>query len=455
MTLIKKATAILLSIVMLVSFSGCGKSTSWAMKYGDYEAKAGVLLYYQMQAYNEALDKAKKENPDLDTADLKAVQALNFEGLPIKEWINNQVADNLRKYLAVQSKFDEYDLSLTDDEVSEVDENFEMYWSYFEEMFTKNGIGKESYKDIMTLTYKSNALFKHFYAKGGLEEYPEEDLENYYEENYARVKYIALNLTDSSGSEYDQAKKDEVKKMAEDYIKRAKKGEEFDSLIKEYNDYYQALSAENTTDENAELSTNSLEELTEETTTTESEEDSSVETTVSGEEDSDATSTSTSEESDDSSETTTIKNENEDEDDTITSIEETEDDTVTTTEDEDATTTSEETADPYVNDQIIAKGKDDSYNPSQVVNEAIFNDAKVDGDPIFVEDKENLKYYVVVRLDIMEREDLWTDEYKVSLLLEILGDEYDEKLLSFATLEAINRNERAFKRYDPFNLKFE
>lgn len=444
MTLIKKATAILLSIVMIVSFSGCGKSTSWAMKYGDFEARAGVLLYYQMQAYNEALDKASKENPELDTADSKAVKALNFDGVPIKEWINNQVSDNLRKYLAVQSKFDEYGLSLTDDEVSEVDENLEMYWSYFEQngnMFSKNGIGKESYRDVMTLTYKSNALFKHFYAKGGIEEYPEEDLENYYKENYARVKYIALNLADSAGSEYDQAKKDEVKKMAEDYIERAKKGEEFDSLIKEYNEYYQALSAENTDDENAELSTNSLEELTEETTTTESEEDT------------EATATSILEESDDSSETTTIKDED---DDTVTTIEETEDDTVTTTEDEtDEAIASEENTDPYVNEQIIAKGKDDSYNPSQVVNEAIFNDAKVDGDPIFVEDKENLKYYVVVRLDIMEREDLWTDEYKVSLLLEILGDEYDEKLLSFATLEAINKNERAFKRYDPFNLKFE
>jgi len=443
MTLIKKATAILLSIVMIVSFSGCGKSTSWAMKYGDFEARAGVLLYYQMQAYNEALDKASKENPELDTADSKAVKALNFDGVPIKEWINNQVSDNLRKYLAVQSKFDEYGLSLTDDEVSEVDENLEMYWSYFEQngnMFSKNGIGKESYRDVMTLTYKSNALFKHFYAKGGLEEYPEEDLENYYKDNYARVKYIALNLTDSAGSEYDQTKKDEVKKMAEDYIKRAKKGEEFDTLINEYNEYYQALSAENTDDENAELSTNSLEELTEETTTTESEEDT------------EATATSILEESDDSSETTTIKDED---DDTVTTIEETEDDTVTTTEDEtDEAIASEENTDPYVNEQIIAKGKDDSYNPSQVVNEAIFNDAKVDGDPIFVEDKENLKYYVVVRLDIMEREDLWTDEYKVSLLLEILGDEYDEKLLSFATLEAINRNERAFKRYDPFNLKF-
>ncbi len=450
MTLIKKATAILLSIVMIVSFSGCGKSTSWAMKYGDYEAKAGILLYYQMQAYNEALDKAKKENPDLDTADLKAVQALNFEGLPIKEWINNQASDNLRKYLAVQSKFDEYGLSLTDDEVSEVDKNLETYWSYFEEMFTKNGIGKASYEDVMTLTYKSNALFKHFYAKGGIEEYPEEDLENYYKENYARVKYIALNLADSAGSEYDQAKKDEVKKMAEDYIERAKKGEEFDSLIKEYNDYYQALSAENTTDENAELPTEGSEEIVSETTTAESEVNSSVESTVSGEEDSDTTTTSTSEESDDSSDTTTVKNE---EDDTITSIDETEDDTVTTTADEDAT--SEEAADPYVNEQIIAKGKDESYNPSQVVNEAIFNDAKVDGDPIFVEDKENLKYYVVIRLDIWDRKDLWTDEYKVSLLLELLGDKYDEKLLSFATLEAINKNERAFKRYDPFNLKFE
>lgn len=59
---------------------------------------------------------------------------------------------------------------------------------------------------------------------------PKEDVEKYYDENYARVKYIAMELKDADGNSLDDDGKAEIKAMADDYVERANNGENFDDL---------------------------------------------------------------------------------------------------------------------------------------------------------------------------------------------------------------------------------
>ena len=58
--------------------------------------------------------------------------------------------------------FDELELSLTQDELDEIDEYVESSWQNNEDMFTENGISKDSIKEIMTSSYKSDAIFKAY-----------------------------------------------------------------------------------------------------------------------------------------------------------------------------------------------------------------------------------------------------------------------------------------------------
>lgn len=71
-------------------------------------------------------------------------------------------------------------------------------------------------------------------------------------QNRIRVKWIALQLKDGAGNLLKSDGKAEVKKLAEKYIRRAKDGEDFEALIKEYDDFYAKLVADATGEETKE-----------------------------------------------------------------------------------------------------------------------------------------------------------------------------------------------------------
>ena len=139
--------------------------------------------------------------------------------------------------------FDELELSLTQDELDEIDEYVESSWQNNEDMFTENGISKDSIKEIMTSSYKSDAIFKAYYGEGGSENVTEDQLKDFYTENNARVKFVDMDMHDSEGNDLDEAGKKELQDMAKDFLKRAESAdseeamlEEFDKFQEEYDD---------------------------------------------------------------------------------------------------------------------------------------------------------------------------------------------------------------------------
>jgi len=114
-----------------------------------------------------------------------------------------------------------------------------------------------------------------------------------------------------------------------------------------------------------------------------------------------------------------------------------------------------ELLDPYANDSLLFKGsEEDGYNPSKVVNEAAFDKCVIGGDPVVVEDEENLAVYVIKRYDIREREDLLEGEDREGILWEILKEDFEKKALEWVPEDAIKRNSRSYRRYDPFDIQY-
>ncbi|MGN0606071.1 MAG: hypothetical protein ACI4JM_06085 [Oscillospiraceae bacterium] len=463
MSLGKKIIASLAALTLAVSASGCGtgKGTAWAARYEDYEVNAGIFIYYEMSAYYEAANKAKEADENLDTTDKKALKASVIDGKDMLTWIQDDATDNLRKYLAVQAEFDNRGLELTQEEIDEINESVDGSWDYYGSYYEENGIGKESFKKITELSYKSEALFKSYYGEGGTDEVSMDTVKDYYDENYARVKYITLSLNDTDGNALDDDTKAERKKMAEEFVERANKGENFDSLIAEYDEYIAKLAEEAAAAETAET------EAAETTAETESEE-TTAETSVSAEntdetaealESEEVTVTeaeAANDEAKETAETEASKNETAETEETSAETKVSEEKTAETEETSAGTDESEETAETeensYANEKIIKKGSDDSYTPSEKVNKAIFEAEQ--GKAFFVDDSdENSNYYVVVRYDILERTDLFEGDGLTSILREIKGDEYDEKLLAIVTLENIVKNQSAYKRYNPFDFE--
>ena len=456
----KKILAGAAALAVALTCTGCS-DTSWGAKAGDTEYRAGIYIYHAMNAFFDA--DSKKAETDTD------VFAASIEDMPAKDWMMKETEKNLKLQAAVDQKFDELGLELDEYSTAYADYMVEQMWSQYGEMFEGYGIGKESYRDVYLNSIKRDEIFMKYYnSEDGITPVAEDDIKAHLLDNYARVKYIALNLKDAEGNLLKSEGKAEVMKMAEDYLARAQSGESFDALIAEYDAYWSELTgADEETDdssdnsegggqiiaiEDAEGNTITLfdeEDDVSEVTVPENpanddspEEETSVnedteETTVpETEADDSETDESTDEEADEPAETEAPESETE-----PVSSYNTETTAAETEPSEDVSADADEEDIAAVNNEKVIKKGD--YSPSKNVNEAIFSTMK-DGEYKIIEDGEY--YYLVYRMELFSDETYY-DTNKNAALYEMKEEEFSAMVDSWAEAVSLTINDAAVKRY--------
>ena len=68
-----------------------------------------------------------------------------------------------------------------------------------------------------------------------MQKYYDEHKKDYYKDE-VKASHILISTVDDNGKQLSEAKKKEAKKKAEEVLKKAKSGEEFSELAKEYSD---------------------------------------------------------------------------------------------------------------------------------------------------------------------------------------------------------------------------
>lgn len=231
----KKSAPAALALAAALSLTGCGKDTSWGAKINGRTLRAGIMIYYQSSAVSEAYSyKTDAETSVLD---------ITIEDMPARDWINAKVVSDMREFAAVESKFDELQLEFSDNEDAKTSVAVDQWWDYLQEYYEKLGISKQSYLDVALNGTKREAIFDYYYGKNGVNAVSDEEIKAYLSESNARIKYIEMPLRDGEGNLLKSAGKTELKTMAEGYIGRAEKGESFEDISDEYDDYYAALQA--------------------------------------------------------------------------------------------------------------------------------------------------------------------------------------------------------------------
>ena len=474
----RKVLAAATALTMVFAVTACGEGTSWIAECQDEKINSGIYIYYQTEAMSEATSKLTKENAELDTKDEKLLKTLTVDGVNVSQWVNDKAAKQVKIFAAVNQKFDELGLELTPEDQDNVKNMSETFWQYYSSMYEQNGIGEDSFRKIVEYDYKKNKVFLHYYGEGGEKECDDAQLAAYLEGNYSRVKYIKFDLTDSEGNALDNDAKAEVKKLAEEYRKKAESGKNFDDLIDEYNDYKAkkaeeaaAEESENAegTDEAAVTTAVSGEEAETTGEVTGAEEDAAVTeavsddkaavTTAETEEDTEGEETTTAADSDEekAEETTAaVTDENGEPAETTAAVTDENGEPAVTEEASEEKDEAEEDADPYKNESVFKKGsEDDGYNPSEKVNKAVFNDCKVGGPAVLVEDEENNGLYLIQRLDITDREDYFEGDQRTNMLSEMFKDDFENMAVEWADSYGITFNDASVKRYDPFNIKYD
>ena len=250
----KKAAAALAAAAMTVAGAGCtvGSGSAYAMTIDGEQINAGIYIYYSYASYMELTQTLQSQNSELDVKDDNVVKEQKMDGVSSEEWIKNKALEYCQRYVAIEKKFDELDLSLTEEESKDVESTIDSFWDTNGEIYEKNGISKNSVKSVLENTYMTNEVFLYYYGVDGEEGTTEDDLKQYYEENNARVRYIKFDLTDGNGEALDDAGKKEMKAKVEDYLGEinALKGDEdamedeMDNVQSDYNAYVTSISEE-------------------------------------------------------------------------------------------------------------------------------------------------------------------------------------------------------------------
>lgn len=470
MKLLKRAAAALLSVCTAVTCASCGENTANAMKVGDYDVRAGIYLYYVVNAYSDAVseltDQGEKFDDVKETKEIKKiVKKINLDGVTVEEWIQNKAVEYCQTFVAVEKEFDKLELTLDGTELAQIDNtvaaNMENYGKFFE----KTGIGEQSVRDIVTSSLKQSKIWDAYYGEGGSKDIKEDALKDYYADNHFRIKYIEMPLKDGEGNLLKADGKAEIEKMAQDYLARLAKKQgsekdlmaEFDYLIDEHNNYVTSLSqaAITTTDDEGNPVTTAT---TAKSTTTETKTTTDDQTSSAGEGDSTTTTAASEEETTTTTTTTTeAAADSTDAADVTTSATETTEGTTTTT-----TAVTNSLGYSTDKERVLAvstsaseeekKGDETTTAPTYTPCEKVYNWA-VDPatkylEPEFIQDDEC--YYIAVKMDIRDRmtdDDLWTESRVESVRQELYYDEFLDMLNGMGKELSVERNKSAFRRY--------
>ena len=403
MKTLKKIAAVTAALTVASSFAGCspsiGGNSQNAATIGEQEVPAGVFIYYTLQAYSEASSIIQGDGETAPEAD--EIRNANIDEIDSTSWIQNKATEYCKDYAGLVTEFEAIGGKLSSEDIDEAAEMAEYYYS-MDPRLASNGVSLDSMKDIAESTYMETEIFKYHYGFDGEKGCSEEELKDFVDDNFARIKYVSISLKDQDGEKVDAAKEKEIRKMADDYVKQvnAKSGDlnkmhEMDAISEDYNEYVAA----NTT--------TAVGETTTTTTTT---------TTAAG------------------VTTTTDPYANE------RLIQKA---TTTTAAVSTGTETTTETAEESETDKN-----------TRLFNEYVFNDLKA-GKAVIYEFSEDT-IYVVLRADLRERmteDDYWSEEYITQFQSIKYYDEYIKYLDEKTNALEVNKNKTAYRRYEPFKLE--
>lgn len=294
-----KMTAAVTALMVSLSLASCNQDTTWTYRTEDgaYEVTSGMYVGMSISAYNSGYSQT-----DVDTSQPLYDQQIG--SVDALTWVQQEVDNLAKKYLAVETKFEEYGLSFTEEEQSYIDSYIEYYWNYLGSSYEDEGCGQESYTKLMTNSFKESQLFYHIYGEGGEREVTEEELRDLFNQQYAHVNIFDVDCSDDEGNPLEGHELEIVEERVANLIERLDNGEDFETVKADYEAEVEAEQAAE--EESASSDTSSDETSSEETSASESsasseESAASEESSAVSEDTSSSASSETSEVSEDAS----------------------------------------------------------------------------------------------------------------------------------------------------------
>ncbi len=254
MTKFRRLLAALLAVCIALSLAACG-DTSWICEVDGNAVAAGVYIYYQTEGYGDALYQLVQEDSETYTYpyiyyyNMGYIEPTVFDvtmsdGKTVEEYINEYALDMCKQNVIVDKLFADLGLEITDDEAALVDSQVRSAWQNNGEGLEKIGVSEESLRQVITSKIKETKVFDEYYEVGGRNGTTEDEITDYFADNYARIKYMTFTFADNADDAIDETRKNEQLELANSYLAEAESGVSMDELIKRHNDEVAAEAAE-------------------------------------------------------------------------------------------------------------------------------------------------------------------------------------------------------------------
>ncbi|MBR5783335.1 MAG: peptidylprolyl isomerase [Clostridia bacterium] len=225
--------------VLSISLCGCVNKNTWAVRYGEHTVSAGMFVYQlQQQKSNYLSSNSLTESNDIWNEEYD-------DEYTIGDYIQLLTLQSLVSNITWRAQFERLGLSFTEEEQANIDASIaELIENsggedYVRNALKENGIGYDEFVELVYYdTQKILKVVDYYFGAAGLEPVPEQEIKDYFADNYARCKHILISTQDSSGSTLTGNDMKDARAEAQSVYEMAKNADDaaFDALIKEYND---------------------------------------------------------------------------------------------------------------------------------------------------------------------------------------------------------------------------
>ncbi|MCI8387661.1 MAG: hypothetical protein HFE63_04260 [Clostridiales bacterium] len=253
---IRIVSAMLAAIMLVVCLGSCGSSSPTAISFGDVKISANMFCYWMSRykaLYLYSYFGMTSDNPQLWTQEIAS-------GVTVGAFLESIAVSNIMSNAICLKLFDDYGLSLSNEQLNTIDQNIQQKIQQVGSKAQLNsalsafGVNTDILRDIYIAETKISALQDYLYGDNGTERATDEEVEQYYKENYYRCKHILIRtdskieydedgepIVDATTGSYKMIELTEEEKaaqveLAKDLEKRVAAGEDFDELVQEYSE---------------------------------------------------------------------------------------------------------------------------------------------------------------------------------------------------------------------------
>jgi len=233
---VKKRLAIILSSLLCISSVGCSSKINANEVVAKVNGNDITVKQFQstLALYKQSLE-SMYGSTIWDTEVEEGVKYKDkFKDIMLDQMIDIEaVCEQARKEKLVPTK-EEVDKAFNDLKKN-IDADKE-YKNQLKEMgIDDTYLRNQQEQDLTIQKYKENFDKNVKITDEEMKKYYEEHKKDYYKDE-VKASHILISTVDDNGKPLSEAKKKEAKKKAEEVLKKAKSGEEFSELAKEYSD---------------------------------------------------------------------------------------------------------------------------------------------------------------------------------------------------------------------------